>query len=423
MKRVVPILRPATTDRRSFLASVGVSVATGLAWNGCVSDAHVAPRPASPPARGLLPAGDLLIDPDLTYVQTGSLGPTPRPVIERTIAVWRELERDPTALGYGPLEQGMELVRAKAAALLGCQLRELVITTSTTEGINWVAQGVALAPGDRILTTDQEHPGGRVGWDFVAKRYGATIDVVAIPAGENDAAAIVERFARLVTPRTRVVAFSHVLTSTGLRMPVAELTALARRAGAISVVDGAQAAGGIAVDVEQLGCDVYATSGHKWLLGPKGTGLLYLGDSLGDRLQVIALEDGRAVYSHSVGVCSIPSVHGLGAAIDYLTTLGIARVEAHNLALHRYAFDALSKLPRLHIVSARDGALASPLLTYALPAEVDAWALADKLHTAHRVEVKGVPREFLNGHRVSTHAFNDERDVDRLVAALRTELG
>jgi len=411
-----------TTDRRSFLASVGASVATGLAWSGCVPNAQSVAHAASPKQRGVVPAGDLMIDPELSYVQTCSLGPTTRPVLERTIEVWRELERDPTALGYGPLEQGMELVRAKAAALLGCDLRELVITTSTTEGINWVAQGVALVPGDRILTTDQEHPGGRVGWDFVAKRYGATIDVVAIPLGENDAAAIVERFTRLVTPRTRVLAFSHVLTSTGLRMPVAELTALARHAGAISVVDGAQAAGGIAVDVKQLGCDVYATSGHKWLLGPKGTGLLYLGDSLGDRLEVIALQDGRAVYSHSVGVCSIPSVHGLGAAIDYIGALGIARVEAYNLALHRYAFDALSKLARLRIVSARDGALASPLLTYTLPADVDAWALADKLRTVHRVEVKGVPREWLNGHRVSTHAFNDERDIDRLVAALRIEL-
>jgi selenocysteine lyase/cysteine desulfurase len=409
-----------TSDRRSFLASVGASVAAGLVWDGCAHAPLATPRRES--LRGLLPADDLLIDPELAYVQTGSLGPTPRPVMEHAIAVWRELERDPTGSGYGTLEQGMETVRAKAAGLLNCDVRELVITTSTTEGINWVAQGVSLAAGDRILTTDQEHPGGRVGWDFVAKRYGAAIDVVAIPPGENDAAAIVERFTRLVTPRTRVLAFSHVLTSTGLRMPVVELTALARRAGAISIVDGAQAAGAIAIDVKQLGCDVYATSGHKWLLGPKGTGLLYLSDSLGDRVEVIALQDGRAVYSHSAGVCSIPSVHGLGAAIDYVTALGIARIEAHDLALHRYAFDALSKVSPLHIVSARDGALATPMLTYTLPAPIDAWAIADRLRGAHRVEVKGVPREWLNGHRVSTHAFNDERDIDRLVAALQAEL-
>ncbi|HEY1811619.1 MAG TPA: aminotransferase class V-fold PLP-dependent enzyme [Kofleriaceae bacterium] len=412
-----------TTDRRAFLASLGASAAAGFAWSACATPPPLAaPRPGPRELRGLIPADDLLIDPALAYVQTGSLGPTPRPVMDHAIAVWRELERDPTARGYGPLEHDMETVRAKAAALLGCGLHELVITTSTTEGINWVAQGVSLAAGDRILTTDQEHPGGRVGWDFVAKRYGATIDVVAIPNGENDAAAIVERFAKLVTPKTRVVSFSHVLTSTGLRMPVAELSALARRAGAISVIDGAQAVGGIAVDVKQLGCDVYATSGHKWLLGPKGTGLLYISDALGDRLELIALQDGRAVYTHSAGVCSIPSVLGLGAAIDYVTALGIARVEAHNLALHRYTYDALAKLSPLHLLSVPDGPLASPLLTYTVPAGVDAWALSDRLHDVHRVEVKGVPREWLNGNRISTHAFNDERDIDRLVAGLRAEL-
>jgi selenocysteine lyase/cysteine desulfurase len=415
-------------DRRSFLASIGASIgASTLAGvaAGCARQlAAASPAPAaSRTLRGLAPADDFLFDAGLTYLQTGSLGPTPRPVIDRTIAVWHELERDPTALGYGTLQAQMEDVRGKAAALLGCALHELVVTTSTTEGINWVAQGVALAPGDRILTTDQEHPGGRVGWDFVAKRYGATIDVVAIPPGENDAAAIVARFAKAIDARTRVMSFSHVLTSTGLRMPVAELCALARRAGCISLVDGAQAVGGIAVDVKQLGCDAYATSGHKWLLGPKGTGLLYLSDALGDRCEVIALQDGRAVYTHSSGVSSIPSVHGLGAAIDYVTAIGVARVEAHALALHRRAHATLSAIRPLRVLSAADGALATPLLTYALPTAIDASALAARLHDTHRVEVKGVPREWLNGHRVSTHLFNDERDIDALAAALRVELG
>jgi selenocysteine lyase/cysteine desulfurase len=414
-----------TTDRRSFLASVGASAIAGMSA-GCARQVAAA-APVAPTGtgalRGLAPADDFLFDPGLSYLQTGSLGPTPRPVIDRTVAVWHELERDPSALGYGTLQSQMEDVRGKAAALLGCGLHELVVTRSTTEGINWVAQGVALAPGDRILTTDQEHPGGRVNWDFVAKRYGATIDAVAIPPGENDGAAIVERFAKAIDARTRVMSFSHVLTSTGLRMPVAELCALARRAGCISLVDGAQAVGGIAVDVKQLGCDAYATSGHKWLLGPKGTGVLYLSDGLGDRCEVIALQDGRAVYTHSSGVTSIPSVHGLGAAIDYVTAIGIARVEAHGLALHRRAHAALSAIRKLRVVSPADGPLASPLLTYEMPTAVDASALVLRLREAHRIEVKGVPREFLNGQRVSTHLFNDERDVDALAAALRAELG
>src|SRR5580698_1691042 len=113
-----------TSDRRSFLASVGASVAAGLVWDGCAHAPLATPRRES--LRGLLPADDLLIDPELAYVQTGSLGPTPRPVMEHAIAVWRELERDPTGSGYGTLEQGMETVRAKAAGLLNCDVRELV---------------------------------------------------------------------------------------------------------------------------------------------------------------------------------------------------------------------------------------------------------------------------------------------------------
>src|SRR6185436_7044435 len=141
--------------------------------------------------------------------------------------------------------------------------------------------------------TDQEHPGGRACWDYVARRYGVALDVAVIPPGENDAQAIVHRMGSMITPRTRVLSFSHVLSSTGLRMPVAELSALARSRGTIAVVDGAQAAGGIPVDLKALGCHAYATSGHKWLLAPKGTGLLYLSEELGTAIEPIALQSGR----------------------------------------------------------------------------------------------------------------------------------
>ena len=406
-------------DRRTFLGSLGALGALGLA-PAC---AHPAPPPRPGSARrGLAPADDFLFDPALTYLQTGSLGPTPRPVIDHTIDIWKRLESDPTVFGYGELEQGMETVRGKAAALLGCTLEQVVMTNCTTEGMNWVAQGLTLAAGDRILTTDQEHPGGRVGWDFVAKRYGAAIDVVAIPPGENDARAIVERFEKALTPRTVALSFSHVLSSTGLRMPVAELSALARRTNALAIVDGAQAAGAIAVDVKALGCHVYATSGHKWLLGPKGTGLLYLAPDLGDRVELIALQDGRAVYTHSSGVCSIPSVHGLGAAIDYINALGMPAIEAHNLELHRYAHERLSAHKKLRIVSPATGPLASPMLTYVLPDTIPSGPLSARLYERHHVEVKVVPANWLNGHRVSTHLFNSTADIDRLVDALAAEL-
>ena len=154
--------------------------------------------------------------------------------------------------------------------------------------MNSVAQGLGLAAGDRVLTTDQEHAGNHVCWDYVTRKHGVGVDFVPIPPDENDASAIVERFEKAVMPRTKVLSFSHVLSSTGLRMPVAELSALARTRGSLAVVDGAQTVGGIAVDVKKLGYHVYDTSGHKWLLGPKGTGLLYLSAEIGTAVDPIA---------------------------------------------------------------------------------------------------------------------------------------
>src|SRR5690606_34957220 len=130
-----------------------------------------------------------LLAPGLVYLQTGSLGPTPRPVIDATISAWKVLESNPAEQCYGPMERAMEGVRAKAAAFMGCKVDELVLTNCTTEGMNWVAHGVGFKADDRVLTTDQEHPGGRVCWDYVVRKLGVALDVVPIPPGENDAQA------------------------------------------------------------------------------------------------------------------------------------------------------------------------------------------------------------------------------------------
>ncbi|MEO7103181.1 MAG: aminotransferase class V-fold PLP-dependent enzyme, partial [Gemmatimonadaceae bacterium] len=320
-------------------------------------------------------------------------------------------------------EQEMEAVRAKAATFVGCRTDEMVITTSTTAGMNWTAQGLTFAPGDRVLTTDQEHPGGRVCWDYVARRYGVVLDVVAISPDEHDAQAIIHSIAKAFTPRTRVLSFSHILSSTGLRMPVAELAALARSRGCIAVVDGAQAAGSGPVDVKALGCHVYATSGHKWLLGPPGTGLLYLSEELGKTIDPIPLESGRASYSASSGVSGIPGILGLGAAIDYVSAIGLDRIESHNLALRNRLYAALQNVPKVRVVSTASGPLASALLSYTLPESVKSGALHQTLRDKHKIEVKVVPGNWFNGSRISTHLFNSDQDVDALVAALKIELG
>ena len=415
----------STHTRRAFLSAMGTMSAVGLvspeAWAATATvGARTHPMPAG---RGLGAPDDFMFAPGLVYLQTGSMGPTPRPVMERTVAAWKELELNPTFYGYGAHEHAMDDVRASAAKFLGGKTEEIVLTRCTSDGMNSVANGLTWKPGDRVLTTDQEHPGGRRCWDHVARRFGVALDVVPIPPGENDAQAIVDRFAKRITPRTRVLSFSHVLSSTGLRMPVAELSALARARDCLAVVDGAQAVGGVPVDLAALGCHVYATSGHKWLLGPKGTGLLYLSEEVGKRVDIASLEAGRAAYTDATGVTSIPSVLGLGAAIEYVSTIGMDRIEAHNGALRDRLFAALRDVAKLRVVSAPRGPLASGLLTFTLPDDIESRAFQEMMRTRHDIELKPVPKNWLNGIRVSMHLFNTEHDVDTFVAALKNELG
>ena len=411
-----------TASRRDFVLSVG-AVAAGALSPQFIPREATARLSAPLPARGLaLAPGDFLFEPGLTYLQTGSLGPTPRPVMERVWRYWNELEGNPTHYGYGKHEFAMEDVRAKAANFIGCAKDELILTGCTTDGMNMVAHGLALGQGDHVLTTDQEHPGGRSGWEWLARTRGVRLEDVPIAPDADDPRPIIEAFSRRIRPDTKVVVFSHLLTSTGYRMPVREIADLAHSRGALIVVDGAQAAGGIAVDVKALGCDAYVTSGHKWLCGPKGTGLLYLSAALGDRVLPVQLQAGRAAYSASNGVRSLPSVMGLADSLDYLLAIGTARIEAHDLRLAARVREGLLRIPKLRVVSPPPGPRASPLVTYELPPSVPAGELRARLYEKHRVYVKVVPANFLNGQRISTHLFNTDEDVDRLHAALRAEL-
>ena len=362
-----------------------------------------------------------MLAPGLVYLQTGSTGPTPRPVFDQTVAAWKEFELNPVLYGYKVDLPAMEEVRTKAAALLHCSHDEVVLTRGTTDGMNAVANGIDFKAGDHVLTTNQEHGGGRHCWEYLVRQRGIVLDEVAIPPGENNAEAVVARFREAVTPRTRVLSFSHVLYSTALRMPVAELAALARERGCLTVVDGAQAPGGMAVDVESLGCDVYATSGHKWLLGPKGTGLLVVREKARERVQLMAEENGRNAQSDSTGLTNVPGVLGLGAAIDYVTGIGIGKIEAHNLALRNRLFELLGNVPQVRIVSPSPGPLATPLVTVQVPESVQVQELIQRILGKHNVMLKALPK-LPNGIRFSTHLFNSTQDVERAVEALRLEL-
>jgi selenocysteine lyase/cysteine desulfurase len=379
------------------------------------------PASGGPAMRGLIPSSDLMLEPGIIHLQTGTLGLIPRPVFDATVAAAREVERDPLIAAYGPGKTRLDGVRSKAGELLGCKMEEIILTGSTTSGMNMVAEGLRLSAGDRVITTDQEHHGGYLCWEWLARRHGVEIDVLKIPPGESDPKAIVDRFAEAITPKTKVISFSHILYSTGLKMPAAQICAVARERGCIAVIDGAQAVGAIPVDVKALGCHFYATTGHKWLNGPKGTGLLYISADADKDFDPMALQSGRQANSDAMGINNIAGLYGLGAAIDYARAVGVERIEQHNMALCRELRDGLAGLPQIAFAGPADGPLASQLLTFSLSG-VDAKKSRATLATRYRIHVRAVEQGSYTGLRASPHLFNNSDDGQALVRALRQEL-
>jgi selenocysteine lyase/cysteine desulfurase len=376
---------------------------------------------------GAIPADwDFGLPPGVIHLNTASAGPTSERVLQRAIAAWRKIESDPVKMSYGAdpdtVVDDADRVRGKAAMLVGCTPDEILLTTGTTDGITTLAHSIRLREGDHVLLTDQEHEGGETGWLHRQNRDGIVIDRVNIPIGEYDTAAILRRFESSIGPRTRVISVSHVLTSTGLRMPIAELAALARRRGVLCVVDGAQAVGEIAVDVKALGCGAYATSGHKWLMGPKGTGFTYISQDAAETIAPPEWLMGKRYGSNSQGLGPMTLAIGLGEAIDRMMEIGMPRVEQHNLALARRIHTAFAGMPELEVVSPPPGPLATALVAARIPDAIDSRILRRRMQDRHGVVVKMAEKRWLNGIRFSPHIFNDQEQVERALAVLRMEL-
>ena len=171
---------------------------------------------------------EFMLRPGLTHLNCGSLGATPRPILNAVCAYMRELESDPVGNEWGAMGSRMEEVRSKAAEFLGAEKEEVALTRNTTEGMNTVASGVTLKKGDEILTTNHEHPGGLICWQHLAKHRGVKVVQIKMPVPVEDKGQILQLIGDHITRRTRVCSFSHVETITGLQMPMADIAQITR---------------------------------------------------------------------------------------------------------------------------------------------------------------------------------------------------
>jgi isopenicillin-N epimerase len=270
--------RAADIDRRGFLTRVaGTALVVGTA-SPAVNLLAAFPEAAATPGsvfRPLFAESDaavfaearkhFLIPKGVTYCNTGTLGASPREVVDALVNGTRALETRLAAWAYlqpegEPLtgyEPSLEL-RTVVGAFINAKPDEMAITQNATMSMNFLANGLDLAPGDEVITTDQEHGGCISPWRLKAKRFGIVVKELRLDDGTKDGAdGVVKLFADAMTPKTKAVMFSHVVSGLGTLMPARELCAMIRDRGALALVDGAQAVGQIQVDVKALGCDAY----------------------------------------------------------------------------------------------------------------------------------------------------------------------
>lgn len=375
----------------------------------------------------------------LAYLDSAASAQKPNQVIDAESAFYRH--------GYAAVHRGihtlsaqatesMENVRKQASRFINARsAEELVFVRGTTEGINLVANSWGtenIRAGDNIIISEMEHHANIVPWQMLCERKGAELRVIPL---HPDGTLRLEILATLFDDRTRLLAITHVSNVLGTETPLPDMIALARQHGAKVLVDGAQAVMHHTVDVQALDCDFYVFSGHK-LYGPTGIGILYVKEALlqemppweggGSMIATVSLTQGttwaKAPWRFEAGTPNTGGIIGLGAAIDYVTSLGLDKIGDYEQMLMRYALEQLAQVPDITLYgpAQRLGVIAFNLgkhHAYDVGSFLDNYGIA--VRTGHHCAMPlmawyGVPAMC----RASLAMYNTHEEVDRLVAGL-----
>src|SRR5215469_14493534 len=362
-----------------------------------------------------------LIPEDEVYLNNGTVGSSPAPVLRAVFDGYTRTEQmdqqDPENYpiwGYEPYNA----YRDPLAAFIGCKRDELALVRNATEANSYIANGIDMKPGDEVVMTDQEHPSGEGPWKLKAKRYGVVVRMVTLPKPVSSPAQVLNLFNDAITPRTKVIFFSHITTVTGVVLPAKEICSLARSKGILSAVDGAHVTGMMHLDVHDIGCDMYSSSPHKWLQAPKGSGFLYVRDQTIDRVWNTIATEGwnepklRAERFQRIGSSNVPSLHGLRAAIELANTIGMDRIEHRHRELADYMLAEMTKRGAVSWTSP-DAKLRCAITTVNVP-PIQRMQLEDWMWKTKKIRIRGGEPSKL---RLSTPYYLRKKDIDAFLAA------
>ncbi|MFQ5704944.1 MAG: aminotransferase class V-fold PLP-dependent enzyme [Gemmatimonadales bacterium] len=421
-----------TQDRRRFL----LHVFGGMTAAAMAPAAYPSPRPrigTIPPlgprstddeAFWQLVKEQFPLRPDLILMNAANLCPSPYSVSETVTRLTRDVDADASFQNRSKFGKLRGAARRGLARFVGADADEIAITRNTSEGNNTVISGLALGAGDEVVIWDQNHPTNNVAWDVRAARYGFEVTRVSTPALPDSEESLVSPFRQAVGPRTKVLAFSHVSNISGVRLPAKALCGLGREHNVVTLVDGAQSFGAIRVNLHEMGCDFYTGSTHKWFLGPKETGLLFVRreniarlwpNNVGVGWQS-AVEHGARKFDN-LGQRDDAAVSAIGATLTFHDAIGADRIEARVLELAAAVKSKLqANIPELRFHTPREPELSAGVVVFSVPG-ANARELFDTLYTQHNIGCAAMGGDF-TGIRLSPHIYNTMQQVDRVVAAI-----
>lgn len=373
-----------------------------------------------------------LLDPEIIFLNHGSFGACPRPVLKAYQAWQRQLERQPVLFLGRELRQYDQAARQALGGYLNARAVDLVFVPNATHGVNIVARSLDLQPEDEILTTNHEYGACDNTWEFICQKSRAHYihQPVALPLGNTEE--IIEQLWQGVNSRTRLIFLSQISSPTALILPVQAICQRARQEGILTLVDGAHAPGQIEVDLVAIGADFYTGNCHKWMLSPKGAAFLHARPEVQNQIEPLVVSWGYSADESTTSGSRYLDLLNWTGTKDPAAALSVpdaiqfmqqhdwpaVRAECHALAVEtRQRIHALTGLPAL---SGEEGFY--QMFSARLPKQTDLASLKTRLYDEYRIEV---PTILWNGQkliRISIQAYNSRSDADAVVAALQTLL-
>ena len=384
------------------------------------------PLPAAGPAAGetfwRAVRGQFVMPQDLAVFNAANLCPAPLPVIDTLTRETDRVDRDPSPQNRAQLSQAKEATRRALAAFLRVTPEEIVITRNTSESNNLVSNGIDLKAGDEVVVFSDNHPSNNQAWLQKGKRFGFGVTVVEQKNPHPGADYYVDAFSRALTPRVKVLAFTHLTNTVGDLFPAKELCAIARDRGVLTLVDGAQTFGLVDVDLRDIDPDFYSGSAHKWPCGARECGVLFINARVHDRIWPASY----SAYPGAVGISRRMEAFGqrdeatmiaFAEALAFQERIGRKAIQHRSWALADRFVEGIRNLAGFRLFTSSDRGRRGPVVTFE-PGTLDRAKLVTALYEEHKIAVATGGGAGRAGVRVSPHIYNTTDEIDRLLDAL-----